>query len=313
MMRALTIFLTAFMACAAAHAQYVSGIGTGVPVGCGQLPALTGDVTTTAGACPTTVTKIQGTVVSGTTGTGSVAFGAAPAFTAPTISPASGATNAMAFNYAAPPYYGWSFNGVSYGSGFVGPIWDTSGADPSIYWTVGGGGTNVFVVQNNSGAKAISVSGTGVILMPELANAAGNEILCYATANGNVTYENAVAGCVPSALRFKNPIGTVPGDPALDLAVLRPAVWTYKDTADFGAQRTVGLYADDVRKMDPRCVVYDKAGRLENYEDRCVIAHLVADMQVQQRRIDELTAERSGGVFAPLWHRIETWWGENGR
>ena len=45
-----------------------------------QMPALTGDVTNTAGALNTAVAKIQGTSVSGTTGTGSVAFSASPTF-----------------------------------------------------------------------------------------------------------------------------------------------------------------------------------------------------------------------------------------
>lgn len=44
-----------------------------------QLPAFTGDVTNSSAAM--TVAKIQGTTVSGTTGTGNVVFSAAPAFT----------------------------------------------------------------------------------------------------------------------------------------------------------------------------------------------------------------------------------------
>lgn len=43
-------------------------------VAAGQMPALTGDVTTSAGAVATTVAKIQGTAVTGTTGTGNILF-----------------------------------------------------------------------------------------------------------------------------------------------------------------------------------------------------------------------------------------------
>jgi endosialidase-like protein len=46
-----------------------------------QFPALTGDVTTSAGSLATTVTKIQGTTVSGTTGSGNVVFSASPTLT----------------------------------------------------------------------------------------------------------------------------------------------------------------------------------------------------------------------------------------
>lgn len=44
-------------------------------------PALTGDVTTTAGNLATSIAKIQGTAVSGTTGSGNVVFSASPALT----------------------------------------------------------------------------------------------------------------------------------------------------------------------------------------------------------------------------------------
>lgn len=124
-----------------------------------------------------------------------------------------------------------------------------------------------------------------------IANAAGNEILCYNTSGGAVTYEPAVATCVPSVLRLKNPIGQLSADTAaLKLDMLRPAVWTYKDTHTWGGQPYVGLYADDVAKMDSRCGVRDKAGKLENYADRCVLAYLVAAVQGQQREIAELKA-----------------------
>ena len=46
-----------------------------------QFPALTGDVTTSSGSLATTVANIQGTTVSGTTGTGNVVFSASPTLT----------------------------------------------------------------------------------------------------------------------------------------------------------------------------------------------------------------------------------------
>ncbi len=41
-------------------------------------------------------------------------------------------------------------------------------------------------------------------------------------------------------------------------------------------------------QMDPRCVDYDKDGKLANYEDRCVIAYLVATVQLQKQQIAQL-------------------------
>ncbi len=49
-------------------------------VAAAQMPALTGDVTTSAGAVATTVAKIAGVTVSGTTGTTNVVFSTSPTF-----------------------------------------------------------------------------------------------------------------------------------------------------------------------------------------------------------------------------------------
>lgn len=57
-----------------------------------RMPALTGDVTTSAGAVATTVAKIQTVTVSGTTGTGNVVFSASPTFTGAPILAAPTAT-----------------------------------------------------------------------------------------------------------------------------------------------------------------------------------------------------------------------------
>lgn len=61
-----------------AGAAFLSSAGA---VLAAAMPALTGDVTTSAGTVATTVAKIQGTTVSGTTGTGNVVLSASPTFT----------------------------------------------------------------------------------------------------------------------------------------------------------------------------------------------------------------------------------------
>lgn len=58
----------------------------------GRFPALTGDVTTSAGSVATTVAKIAGTTVSGTTGSTNVVFSTSPVITTPTISRITSAT-----------------------------------------------------------------------------------------------------------------------------------------------------------------------------------------------------------------------------
>jgi hypothetical protein len=56
------------------------------------MPGLTGDVTSSAGSTATTVAKIQGTTVSGTTGTGAAVLATSPALTTPNIGVATATT-----------------------------------------------------------------------------------------------------------------------------------------------------------------------------------------------------------------------------
>lgn len=77
---------TAFGALATQFGVNLSTQATGT-LQAGQFPALTGDVTTPAGSLATTVAAIQGTNVSGTTGTGNVVFSASPALTGSPTAP----------------------------------------------------------------------------------------------------------------------------------------------------------------------------------------------------------------------------------
>jgi hypothetical protein len=56
-------------------------LATNATLPAAEFPALTGDVTTAGGSYATTVAKIQGSTVSGVTGTGNVVFSASPTFT----------------------------------------------------------------------------------------------------------------------------------------------------------------------------------------------------------------------------------------
>ena len=96
-------------------------------------------------------------------------------------------------------------------------------------------------------------------------------------------------------MRFKNPSGHI-ADAARKIDALHPAVWSYKDTAKWGERPYVGLYADDVAKMDPRCAIRDENGDVTNYSDRCVEAYLVS-------AVNELHREQHANDDS-LWHRI---------
>lgn len=172
-----------------------------------------------------------------------------------------------------------------------GTIFTGSAAYAAVLGTGGGVPLQFFTggVLRGQFTAAGGLSVAGAVNMSGIANAAGNEILCYDTTGGPVTYENAVAGCVPSAMRLKNPLGSIaPVDAEHALATLHPAVYAYKDAAKFGPQPYVGLYADEVCAMDERLCSRDKEGRVENYDKVGLTAYLVAAIQAQQREIKEL-------------------------
>lgn len=81
---------------AVGHGQ---GVGPTPPqsiaVACSQLPALTGDVTTVGADCATTLAKIQGTAITGTTGSGKVLLQTSPSLVTPALGIATGTSLAL--------------------------------------------------------------------------------------------------------------------------------------------------------------------------------------------------------------------------
>jgi hypothetical protein len=136
------------------------------------------------------------------------------------------------------------------------------------------------VVRNSATTNLLYVRNDGFIAMPSLPNAAGNNILCYNTVNGDVTYEPAVASCVPSAIRYKDLYDNRPLNLEGLMSLRVDTPWSYKlGTSTYeNGKKHVGLLADDVSALDERCAVM-KDGQLENYEDRCMIDYLTAAYQ----------------------------------
>jgi hypothetical protein len=53
----------------------------------------------------------------------------------------------------------------------------------------------------------------------------------------------------------------------------------------------IGLSAENVAAIEPRCAIYENDGKTpKSYRQECLIAVLVAGMQVQQREIEALKA-----------------------
>lgn len=118
----------------------------------------------------------------------------------------------------------------------------------------------------------------------------GTNFTTYDSCTALTTGATGIVACTVSAMRFKNLYPSEPLNVA-GLDNLRTDIpWKYRDDAGHGLDTTrvhVGLFADDVEKLDPRCVVY-RDGELGDYEDRCVIAYLVADRKKMKAEIEAL-------------------------
>jgi hypothetical protein len=146
----------------------------------------------------------------------------------------------------------------------------------------------VTTIYNNAVA-ALSTSVGGGVNLPNIATTAnvGTDVLCWNNAGGAVTAETTVALCeAASLMSLKNFKEWMDDKTAIyGIDKLRPVAYTYKDQKTRGGREQVGLYAEDVAKMDPRCGVYDHKGKLHSWDERCVISYLVGAMQAQQAEI----------------------------
>lgn len=122
---------------------------------------------------------------------------------------------------------------------------------------------------------------------------AGDAALCIGTGTANtankVSLDTSGTICGISAARFKTILGDLDLRSALDgVDSLSTPFWRYRPGyQDDGRAIHVGLIADEVERMDPRCGVYED-GSLVNYSDRCVTAHLVASIKELKAEVDDL-------------------------
>ena len=171
-----------------------------------------------------------------------------------------------------------------------------------------------------AGSKSNGSGGGDMVLQTTLSNAASGTQNTLATAltlkggtqaaifAGQVTITNIATGtgsyvcstaglltvettaCPASDIAQKNPLGHLDIDVAsARMDLLSASLYTYKDSTTYGDGERVGLYAQDVEKMDRRCVTYKADGvNVSTYDDRCVIAYLVADRQKMKAEIEKL-------------------------
>jgi hypothetical protein len=165
--------------------------------------------------------------------------------------------------------------------------------------TSGGSNTiNVEGIWKATGTGTPSTSTTSIasstINLPNIANAAGNEILCYDTTGGPVTYESAVAGCVPSGDQFKNLLGVIDGKKAAQdiVLIVQPAIYTYKDTVKFGEQEYDGLRAQQMCRLSEHLCVRDPiTHEPKNYDKIGALAFAFAAIKYQQQMLGDMESK----------------------
>ncbi|MGH9799529.1 MAG: tail fiber domain-containing protein, partial [Blastocatellia bacterium] len=129
--------------------------------------------------------------------------------------------------------------------------------------------SNTIVLGRNNGSDRVRIPGLGV---------AGSQQLCR-------NASNEIAAC-SSSLRYKTNIA--PYRHGLDfIARLQPISFTWKD----GGMLDLGFGAEDVAKVDPLLVIYNKDGRVEGVKYDRISAVLVNAVKEQQTQITTLRDE----------------------
>ena len=186
---------------------------------------------------------------------------------------------------------------------FNGALVTVKGGNNSQASGTNNGGAIAITAGNASGAGSTgnggsititpgtSVGGTaGSLTLANLPTATGS----YVCSTAGVISVEATA-CPASDIAQKNPLGTLDIDAAsARFDLLAPSIYTYKDKATYGSAERVGLYAQDVEKMDPRCVTYKRAddpdSGVATYDDRCVLAHAIGEIEKLRRQVGQLSA-----------------------
>jgi hypothetical protein len=147
----------------------------------------------------------------------------------------------------------------------------------------------VSIGTTSTTATALNTSGTvDMAGLPTSTPGGTPSTVCWDSTHGALWTDGSATGpCgIASAIRFKDLLPQA----ALNIAgmsELRTDVpWKYKPGGRDSDQVHVGLFADDVEKLDPRCVDRDEKG-VTNYDNRCIIAYLVAARNADKAEFDE--------------------------
>lgn len=156
-------------------------------------------------------------------------------------------------------------------------------------------------IATTSPWKTFSVNGN--VSFVGLNTAAITDSAICLTANNEIVVNSGATSCLVSSLRFKHDVTSLSDSTSLDnIMKLNPVAFEYNGTN----QKSQGLIAEQVQKVLPLAVDYDKAGQVQSIEYSQVDANLIGAVQAMQKEIKNLKV----GVAKPIRSVEENWqWG----
>ena len=141
-----------------------------------------------------------------------------------------------------------------------------SGGGLSLINNSGGTGGPVIIYSGSTEAFRANASSvtiaSGITLNATLASTAQTNTVCYNSGTGLFTYQTWATGCLASSARFKENISAKSNADALKVVTsLEPVTFNYKKSADMGSDKHNGFIAEQVVKVAPDLVVFEKDGK----------------------------------------------------
>jgi hypothetical protein len=178
--------------------------------------------------------------------------------------------------------YGWDSTNLFYPNFLM-----TAAATQNFTSTAHGTAFSISIPATGATALSTIFSATAATLsLPGVpaSSAAVYGSLCWNT-GGAVTYDHTTT-CLLSSRRFKHAIHPLMGDGSLALIdKLHPVRFKYNSTNE---QRDGGLIAEEVAKVDPHLVNFDKDGKPIGVMYIDLIPILISALQEQQKEIEQL-------------------------
>lgn len=151
--------------------------------------------------------------------------------------------------------------------------------------------------SSTSAGGALQIAGGASVAkrfwIPAITASSGLQTAVLCQSSGGEMIADSVA-CLASSARFKDIRGPLSSGIVSKFMKLPIKVWAYKEEGIFKkgnwTRDRIGPIAEDVEKLDPRLVEYDKDGQVRAYSTEQLLAYTIKVVQEQQAQIDSLSS-----------------------